>query len=731
MAIPATRPAPGRRGWRAPRPGSGSRRARSRGSARRTGSQRGGRTGGLSARSARGLALEHELGAGAALDDLAGHDALLDAGERGDLVHDVEHDLLDDRAQAAGAGVAAGGLLGDRGQRVGPEVELDALELEQPMVLLGERVLGLPQHLGQRLDVERVARDDHRQPAHELGDHAELDQILGAGLAAQRVLVVLGGRYLRAEPQAALTGAPADDVLEAIERPAADEQDVRGVDLDQLLLRAVARAVGRDRRGLALEDLEQRLLDALTGHVARRRRRAALARDLVDLVDADDAARGLLDVAAGGAEQRLDHALDVLADVARLGERRGVRDGERYVELLGQGLGQQRLARAGRPDQQDVAFLELHFGLLPAQADPLVVVVDRNRERPFGVLLSDHVAIELLHDRAWWRGLGPFGCLFLGQDVVAESHALIADEHAGAADELPHFAPLLSAEGAVELFHPAPILTCFGVQAIDRSTLLVRWDREVHLRCLLTGSSGKEITSTVRVIVICADPDRAERPDRPDRPDESGTVAGLLGELGCRVTLGRFDLGGLDFDAIAEQPPAVVIVDAGDDVGRAHQSIKRMRDEGPLVEVPILIAITVARLPSLDFSIGFDDFVLMPIVPAELYARLRQLDWRTATFGSDEILKIDDLVIDIAGYEARLAGRRIELTHQEFELLRFLGQHRGRVFTREALLERAWGYRYAGGTRTVDIHVRRVRSKLGEAGAIIETVRNVGYKMRG
>ncbi|MBL9015413.1 MAG: winged helix-turn-helix transcriptional regulator [Myxococcales bacterium] len=121
----------------------------------------------------------------------------------------------------------------------------------------------------------------------------------------------------------------------------------------------------------------------------------------------------------------------------------------------------------------------------------------------------------------------------------------------------------------------------------------------------------------------------------------------------------------------------------------------------------------------------------MPLVPAELYGRMRQLDWKTATFGSDEVLKIDDLVIDIAGYEVRIAGRRIELTHQEFELLRFLAQHRGRVFTREALLERAWGYRYAGGTRTVDIHVRRVRSKLGDMGSVIETVRNVGYKMRG
>jgi len=225
----------------------------------------------------------------------------------------------------------------------------------------------------------------------------------------------------------------------------------------------------------------------------------------------------------------------------------------------------------------------------------------------------------------------------------------------------------------------------------------------------------------VRAVVICAEPERANEP---------GTVAALLAELGCRVTVGRFDLGGLDEDALATQPPTVVIVEAGDDVGRANKTIKRLRDEGPLVETPILIAITVARLPSLDYSIGFDDFVLMPIVPAELYARMRQLDWRTATFGSDEIMKIDDLVIDVAGYEARLGGRRIDLTHQEFELLRFLAQHRGRVFTREALLERAWGYRYAGGTRTVDIHVRRVRSKLGDAGSLIETVRNVGYKLR-
>lgn len=227
----------------------------------------------------------------------------------------------------------------------------------------------------------------------------------------------------------------------------------------------------------------------------------------------------------------------------------------------------------------------------------------------------------------------------------------------------------------------------------------------------------------MRTVVICADPERAAR--------EPGSVVTLLTELGGRVSVGRFDLGGLDEAQLTLNPPVCVVVEAGDELARAHKTIQRLRDHGPLVETPILVAVTVSRLPALDFSIGYDDFVLMPLVPAELYGRVRQLDWRAATFGSDEVIKVDDLVIDIAGYEAKIGGHQIDLTHQEFELLRYLAQHRGRVFTRQALLERAWGYQYAGGTRTVDIHVRRVRSKLGTAGELIETVRNVGYKMRG
>jgi DNA-binding response OmpR family regulator len=208
-------------------------------------------------------------------------------------------------------------------------------------------------------------------------------------------------------------------------------------------------------------------------------------------------------------------------------------------------------------------------------------------------------------------------------------------------------------------------------------------------------------------------------------------VATALRDLGCRVALSRFDFGDLDEEELLTIPPTIVVVDAGDELERANRCLRKLASFEPLADTPALLVVALARLPALDFSVGFDDFVLKPTVPAELYARLRQLDWRTAMFGSEEILKVGDLVIDVAGYEAHLRGRRVDFTHQEFELLRFLAQHRGRVFTREQLLQKVWGYQYGGGTRTVDIHVRRVRAKLGPvAGSLIETVRSVGYKMR-
>lgn len=228
----------------------------------------------------------------------------------------------------------------------------------------------------------------------------------------------------------------------------------------------------------------------------------------------------------------------------------------------------------------------------------------------------------------------------------------------------------------------------------------------------------------MRIVVLCAEPEISET--------DAESIPHILRDLGCDVTVGRFDVGDLDEETLAKNAPGIVVVDAGDELERAGRCLKRLGSYAPLAEVPTLVALTMARLQGLDFSTGLGDFILKPVVPAELYTRLRQLDWRSATFGTDETIKVDDLLIDVAGYEARVRGRRLELTHQEFELLRFLAQNRGRVWTREQLLSKVWGYRYYGGSRTVDIHIRRLRAKLGAVqGGLIETIRNVGYKMRG
>jgi DNA-binding response OmpR family regulator len=206
-------------------------------------------------------------------------------------------------------------------------------------------------------------------------------------------------------------------------------------------------------------------------------------------------------------------------------------------------------------------------------------------------------------------------------------------------------------------------------------------------------------------------------------------AAGALRDLGCRVTTAGLDLGDLDRAALDRDRPDLVCLDAGDDLPAAYRALGLLRMLPAGAEVPVLVVVSVARLPALDFGAGADDFVLRPIVPAELYARVRQLDWRTSAFAGEEALKLGDLVLDLAGYEARLHGRRLDLTHQEFELLKFLAQHPGRVFTREQLLVKVWAYSHGGASRTVDIHVRRLRAKLGAAADLIVTVRHVGYKL--
>jgi hypothetical protein len=249
--------------------------------------------------------------------------------------------------------------------------------------------------------------------------------------------------HLGHEADAALVRAVHDDLLEAREGTAADEQDVGGVHLQEFLLRMLAAALRGHRGNRALDELQECLLHALARHVARDRGVIRLTRDLVDLVDVDDAGLGLLHIVVALLQELLNDVFHVLADVARLGQGGGIGDGERHVQQSSQGLGQQGLARTGGSDQEDVALGELHivprahaFGAAGLQS--LVVVVYGHRQHALGALLSDDVFIQDFLDFLGLRQFvaGALGALleFFADDVVAQLHALVANEYRRAGD---------------------------------------------------------------------------------------------------------------------------------------------------------------------------------------------------------------------------------------------------------------------------------------------------------
>jgi DNA-binding response OmpR family regulator len=147
----------------------------------------------------------------------------------------------------------------------------------------------------------------------------------------------------------------------------------------------------------------------------------------------------------------------------------------------------------------------------------------------------------------------------------------------------------------------------------------------------------------------------------------------------------------------------------------------------------VLLIVTEGGLAVVAVDWGMDDVLLATAGPAEVEARLRMALGRlAASRAPDEeahLIRSGEVTVDDASYTAKLGGRPLDLTFKEFELLKFLAQHPGRVFTRQQLVQEVWGYDYFGGTRTVDVHVRRLRAKLGpENEGLIGTVRNVGYR---
>jgi two-component system alkaline phosphatase synthesis response regulator PhoP len=146
--------------------------------------------------------------------------------------------------------------------------------------------------------------------------------------------------------------------------------------------------------------------------------------------------------------------------------------------------------------------------------------------------------------------------------------------------------------------------------------------------------------------------------------------------------------------------------------------------------LPIIALVTEELLVSLDVDQNIDDFIAMPYRPDELALRIKRILKKEVVPG-DETISSNGLVIDLVRCEVTVEGRKVELTFKEYELLKLLADNSGRVFTREALLDRIWGMDYFGGDRTVDVHIRRLRSKIEKPDLVfIETVRNIGYRFR-
>jgi DNA-binding response OmpR family regulator len=183
--------------------------------------------------------------------------------------------------------------------------------------------------------------------------------------------------------------------------------------------------------------------------------------------------------------------------------------------------------------------------------------------------------------------------------------------------------------------------------------------------------------------------------------------------------------------ALVDAPQAdVVIVDARRELAMAKSLCRVICTTG--ISIPLIVVVTEGGLAGITSDWGIDDVILDTAGPAEVEARLRLAVGRTVEAAVDEggPITAGALVIDEATYSVRLRGRLLDLTYKEFELLKYLAQHPGRVFTRAQLLQEVWGYDYYGGTRTVDVHVRRLRAKLGpDHEALIGTVRNVGYRL--
>jgi DNA-binding response OmpR family regulator len=207
-----------------------------------------------------------------------------------------------------------------------------------------------------------------------------------------------------------------------------------------------------------------------------------------------------------------------------------------------------------------------------------------------------------------------------------------------------------------------------------------------------------------------------------DLSSVAASVAGL-----SHFVKSAWDISSLA-DAVANGSPDMVLIDTRQGGDILHNAKDLIANYDQVAEAPRLAIIESLNVPGLE-SKYIDDFILYPIDLPELSLRIVRLLSKSQRLRAGKLLGNDGLVIDTESFEVTVDNRQLALTFKEFELLRFLAAHPGRVHTREALLNQVWGYEYFGGLRTVDVHVRRIRAKLGvKHENLIQTVHGVGYK---
>ena len=186
---------------------------------------------------------------------------------------------------------------------------------------------------------------------------------------------------------------------------------------------------------------------------------------------------------------------------------------------------------------------------------------------------------------------------------------------------------------------------------------------------------------------------------------------------------------GISVNAIVEKEPDLIVFNPKSQYFEIIDLYYSIKKEPQAQDIPIVLLMDENEMKAADLPSGIQEVIYRPLRANEAVARIQHLFKRMHKVGQKNLLVRGKISIDVSKYEVRVGEKKIDLTYTEFELLKFLCANPGTVFTREVLLNKVWGYEYYGGTRTVDVHIRRLRSKIeGKSQIFIETVRNIGYK---